>query len=173
MPVDFFEVVRTRHSIRAFDARPIEPEKLQSILEAANQAPSAGNLQAYEIYVVSRRATLNALAEAAQQGYVAQAPVALAFFAHPQLSSHRYGRRGASLYAVQDGTIACAHAHLAATALGLASVWVGAFDDGRVRKAIGAAADLLPLAILPIGYPAEKPEPTPRRLLSELVHRIS
>jgi nitroreductase len=172
--MDFFEVVQKRHSTRAFAARPVESEKLQAILEAANQAPSAGNLQAYEIYLVTRPATLKALADAAQgQEYVAQAPVALAFFAHPRLSSRKYGQRGTSLYAIQDGTIACAHAHLAATALELASVWVGAFNDDAVREAIGAGADLLPLAILPIGYPAEKPESTSRRSLTEMVHRIS
>ncbi len=172
--MDFFEVLQNRHSIRAFAARPVEPEKLQSILEAARHAPSAGNLQAYEIYVVTRAATLRALADAALgQEYVAQAPVALAFFAHPELSSRKYGRRGSSLYAVQDGTIACAHAHLAATALGLASVWVGAFNDEAVRHAIGAGEDLLPLAVLPIGYPSETPETTSRRPLAEVVHYIS
>ncbi len=172
--MDFFEVVRTRKSIRAFAARPIEPEKLQAILEAANRAPSAGNLQAFEIYVITRRATLRALAEASLgQDFVAQAAVALAFCAHPELSFHKYGRRGTSLYSVQDGTIACTHAHLAATALGLASVWVGAFNDDAVRKAIGVGQDLLPIAILPIGYPSETPEATSRRPLATLVHYVS
>ncbi len=49
MAKEFFELVRARHSVRTFTARPIEPENLQPILEAANRAPSAGNLQAYEI----------------------------------------------------------------------------------------------------------------------------
>jgi len=170
--MEFFEVVERRHSIRAFTSAVVEPEKLQAILEAANRAPSAGNLQAYEIYEVTRKATLKALADAALgQGFVAQVPVALVFCAHPGLSSRKYGRRGSSLYAIQDGTIACAHAHLAATALGLASVWVGAFNDDAVREAIGVGPDLVPIAILPIGYPAEESERTPRRSLAELLHR--
>jgi len=171
--MDFFDAVQTRRSTRAFVAKPVEAEKLQTILEAANRAPSAGNLQAYEIYLVTRRETLRALAAASLgQTFVAQAPVALAFCAHPKLSSRRYGHRGTSLYAIQDATIACTHAHLAATALGLASVWVGAFNDKAVREAIGTGEDLLPVAILPIGYPGEKPEPTSRRSLASLVHRI-
>ncbi len=171
--MDFFEVVQTRHSIRAFAARPVEAEKLQAILEAANRAPSAGNLQAFEIYVVTNRAVLKALVRASLgQEFVAQAPVVHIFCAHPELSSRKYGKRGSSLYSIQDATIACAHAHLAAAALDLASVWVGAFNEDAVRKAIGIGQDLLPIAILPIGYPGEFPETTSRRSLSGLAHYI-
>jgi nitroreductase len=60
---------------------------------------------------------------------------------------------------------------LAATALGLSTVWVGAFDDAAVRRVLGCP-DLLPVAILPIGYPAEEPKPTPRRSLADLVHEV-
>jgi len=172
--MDFFEAVTTRRSVRAFTATPIETGKLQAILEAATRAPSAGNLQAYEIYAATSRACLNALARAAQdQEFVAQAPLALVFCAHPARSSKKYGRRGASLYCLQDATIACAYAQLAVAALGLASVWVGAFDDEGVRRAIGAPEGIAPVAILPIGYPAETPEATARRQLQDVVRRIS
>jgi len=171
--MDFFDVVQARHSIRAFIAKPIEAEKLLAILEAANRAPSAGNLQAYEIYAVSRHATLSALAYASfGQEFVAQAPVALVFCAHPKRSSRKYGHRGASLYCIQDATIACTYAQLAATALGLASVWVGAFNDDAVREAIGVDKDLLPVAVLPIGCAGEKSEATSRRPLASLVNHI-
>jgi nitroreductase len=172
--MDFFMVVQMRHSIRDFVAKPVEAEKLQAILEAANRAPSAGNLQAHEMYVVTRQATLSALADASfGQEFVAQAPVALTFCAHPKRSSRKYGQRGASLYCIQDATIACTYAQLAATALDLASVWVGAFNDDAVREAIGVNKDLLPVAILPIGYAGEKPEATFRRSLASLVNYIS
>jgi len=169
--MEFFEAIKARHSIRAFAARSIEPEKLQAILEAANRAPSAGNLQAYEIFAVTRRACLSALARAADnQEFIAQAPLALVFCAHPARSAKKYSQRGASLYCLQDATIACAYAQLAVTALGHASVWVGAFDEIQVREAIGAGNELLPIAILPIGYASERPETTLRRSLKNLVH---
>jgi len=169
----FFAVVRARHSIRAFADRPVAPEMLQAVLDAANRAPSAGNLQAYEIYVVTHRATRGALARAAfDQTFVAQAPVVLVFCAHPARSAHRYGDRGRTLYCIQDATIACAYAQLAATALGLATVWVGAFDEEATRSALGADRALRPVAVLPIGYPAEEPEITGRRPLERLVHYI-
>jgi nitroreductase len=172
--MDFVQVVNARRSIRAFTSRPVEPDKLQTILQVANRAPSAGNLQAYEIYVVSRRAALSALADASLgQEFVAQAPIALVFCANPKRSSRRYAQRGTSLYCIQDATIACTYAQLAATALGLASVWVGAFNDDAVREAIGVGQDLLPVAILPIGYAGEEPEESSRRSLTSLVHHIS
>jgi len=171
--MDFFAVLQERHSVRAFAERPVEPEKLQAVLEAANRAPSAGNLQAYEIYVVTRPAVLKALMRAAfEQKFVAQAPVVLVFCAHPARSASSYGERGATLYSLQDATIACAYAQLAATAVGLGSVWVGAFDEDAMRKALGIEKELVPVALLPIGYVAEKPDITPRRALDDLVRYI-
>jgi nitroreductase len=169
--MDFFELTKKRRSIRLFTSQPVEGQKLQAILEAANRAPSAGNLQAFEIYLVTEPARLRLLAQAAlDQDFISQAPLVLVFCANPARSSKKYGRRGASLYCLQDATIACTFAHLAAAALDLASVWVGAFDDGRVRQAIGVGESLLPVAILPVGYPGEQPKPTSRRPLSDLVH---
>lgn len=171
--MEFFEVIRNRHSIRGFTAQAIEPEKIQALLNAANAAPSAGNLQAYEIFAVTNRDVLGALMRAAyEQEFIAQAPIALVFCAHPARSVVKYGERGVNLYCVQDATIACAYAQLAATALGLASVWVGAFDDAMVSVAIGIGADLKPVAILPIGYPGKPPKIRPRRELSDLVKWI-
>ena len=171
--MDFFTVVEQRRSVRAFDSRPLEQEKLDQVLEAAWRAPSAGNLQAYEIYVVRQASVRQTLALAAwSQDFIAQAPLALVFCAHPARSQGRYGERGVSLYCLQDASIACAFATLAATALGLASVWVGAFDEGRVAQIIGAAPGHRPLAILPLGYPAEVPNFRPRRSLEEMVHQV-
>ena len=171
--MDFFDIVKTRQSVRVFAPKPVEPDKLQAMLEAAELAPSAGNRQAYEIYVVRDPSRKAALRKAAlDQESVSAAPVALVFCADPERSAQRYGERGAHRYSLQDATIACTFAMLAATALGLDSVWVGAFDDEAVRRAIGASADKVPVAILPVGYGAEKPGRRPRRPLAELVREV-
>jgi nitroreductase len=171
--MEFFEVVKARHSIRVFAATPVETDKLQAILETVNRAPSAGNLQAYEIYIVTQLSHRAALARAAfEQEFIASAPIVLVFCAHPVRSAQRYRTRGTRLYSLQDATIACTFAMLAATALGLASVWVGAFDDEAVRQVIGAPEGIVPVVILPIGYAAERPALTTRRRLSELVHEV-
>jgi len=169
--MDFFELIEARRSVRLYSPAQVEEHKLEAILKAANRAPSAGNLQAYEIYLLRDRAVRLAVARAAlDQWFISEAPVALVFCANPERSASRYGRRGVRLYSIQDATIACTFAMLAATALGLSTVWVGAFDDDGVRRAIGAPEGHQPVAILPIGYPSEQPAPTPRRALEDLVH---
>src|SRR5512135_1686214 len=105
--MDFFGVVQARHSTRAFTANPIEPAQLQQILQTANAAPSAGNLQAYEIYAVSNCDRLTSLAKAADdQTFIAQAPIALVFCANPARSAWKYHQRGRALYCLQDAAIA-------------------------------------------------------------------
>jgi len=171
--MEFFDVVSGRRSVRAFTGEPIADAQLRKILEAANAAPSAGNLQAYEIYLVTGARQRQDLARAARdQLFVASAPAALVFCTHAALAHGRYGERARRLYALQDATIACTFAMLAAAALGLATVWVGAFDDHEVHRVIGAPPGIVPVAILPIGHAAETPEAPGRRGLDELVHRL-
>jgi nitroreductase len=170
--MDLFEAAKTRRSVRAFQSEPLPSGSLDRLLEAINLAPSAGNLQAYEIYLVQDGGVKESLVHAAyDQTFIEQAPAVLVFCANP-LRAKRYGERGASLYAVQDATIAAAYAQLAATALGLATVWVGAFDEDRAAQALRLPAGQRPLAILPVGKPAESPAATPLRSLGELVHRM-
>lgn len=169
--MEFFETVETRRSCRQFSVVPVEPEKLAEILEAANQAPSAGNLQAYQIIVVKSPAVKARLeAASGNQRAVARAPIVLVFCAAPERSAACYGARGEQLFCVQDATIACAYAQLAATALGLASVWIGAVQEPEVAKeALRLKEDLWPIIFLPIGYAAETPPPRSRRALADLV----
>ena len=169
--MEFFEVVRARRSIRKFAPQAVPEEKIRELLTAANLAPSAGNLQAYEVHLVREPALRRRLDMATgNQGAVAQAPVVLVFCASPRRSAAKYGAKGEQLFCIQDATIACAYAQLAATALGLASVWIGAVQEPEVVKEVLQLADgLWPVAFLPLGYPAESPARTPRRKLSEFV----
>jgi nitroreductase len=171
--MEFMTLIERRHSTRAYQDRAVEQAQLDKILHAANRAPSAGDLQAYSIVVVRSPAARKALARAAaDQQFVAQAPVVLVFLAEPARSSEKYGHRGESLYAVQDATIACAYAQLAAHDLGLAACWVGAFRTRDVREVVGATEEQVPVALLPVGYAAETPFVTPRRPLSEMVREV-
>jgi nitroreductase len=168
--MEFQKLTKERHSIRAFQARPIEEEKLQAILEAARKAPSAGNLQAYRIHITKPKEKKERLAEAAlNQEFVGEAEVVLVFCQDSPQSNQKYGLRGEKLYSLQDATIACAYAQLAAADLGLGTCWVGAFNEEEVSKAIRLPRNLRPIALLPIGYPTEKPFPKSRRSIDELV----
>lgn len=106
------------------------------------------------------------------QSFVAEAPVVLVFCANPGRSEKRYGKRGKNLYCIQDATIAAAYAQLAAVDLGLGSCWVGAFDEKEVLRILGNPEGLIPVAIIPIGYPAEQPPSTGRRKLEDIVHKV-
>jgi nitroreductase len=166
----FSEVIDRRRSIRAFRATAIEEQKINAILATAQSAPSAGDLQAYRIVVVTGAEMRALLAKAALgQQFIAEAPVVVVFFADTRRSKAKYGSRGAELFCLQDATISAAYAQLAATEEKLGSCWVGAFDDAHVSKSLGAPAHLRPVALLPLGYAAEMPERLPRRALSQLV----
>jgi len=171
--MDIFDVFSKRHSIRAFPDQPVADDVLKQILETVNRGPSAGNLQAFDIYQVSKIEHKQALMRASyDQEFLVQAPVVLVFCAVPSRSAVRYTERGETLYCIQDATIACTHAMLAATALGLGSVWVGAFDEETVHQIIGAEPGHRPVAMLPIGFPNAEPRIRPRRKLEEIVHQV-
>jgi nitroreductase len=167
--MDFFEVIELRQSIRAFAANDIEQVKVERILATLCLAPSAGNLQAFLVVVVREQERKKRLDEAAYgPGFLTQAPIVLAFLADQHRSESKYGTRGTTLFSIQDATIAAAYGQLTATALGIASCWVGAFDEARVGTILGAPAHLRPVALMPLGYPADAPERRRRRPLSEL-----
>ena len=168
---DFFETVRHRHSVRKYQAdMPVEPEKLHAILEMACAAPSAGDLQAYRIIVVQDAETRAKLADApGNHMFIDEAPVNLIFCSDSLRSAIKFGDRGAELYSTQDATIAAAYAQLAAVAAGLASSWIGDFDDDVIRRILQIDAYLRPVALLTLGYPAELPAVTTRRRMDDVV----
>ena len=165
--MDFFQLINERASIRSYKDRAISDEQLEKLLEASRSAPSAGNLQAYEILVVKDEEEKKELAQAAQdQNFVAQAPVVLVFLQDRERSKSRYGERG-ELYSLQDATIAVAYMQLAAVEMNLGSCWVGAFDEDQVAQSL--QLEKRPIALLPIGYPANHPSKTSRRALGDFV----
>lgn len=170
--MDVFEAIRGRRSIRRFTGESVDEDDLRKILESATAAPSAGNLQPWEFVVVKDQATKDKLARAAYgQSFVAEAPVVIVVCANvPRTSSH-YGSRGANLYCIQDTAAATQNILLAAYALGYGTCWVGAFNESQAAEAIKAPEGVRPLAIIPIGRPAEMPAPPPRIPLKKIVHR--
>jgi nitroreductase len=170
--MEFSKLVHTRHSIRVFADKKIEVSVLRSILDAAMSAPSAGNLQAYTIHVVRTQEAREAIAIASDQEFIATAPVVLVFCADIDRSERKYGERGAEIYAVQDATIACSYAQLAAANEGLGSVWVGGFEPLEVARIVNAVAYEIPIAVLPIGHPKEKPNATSRRPIEKIVREV-
>jgi nitroreductase len=167
--MDFSNLIHARQSVRAYQPAPVPEEKLQALLEAANQAPSAGNFQAFEIYVVRDLKQRQALAAATfGQDFLQNAPLSLVFCMNPARCQYQ----PPELFAMQDATIACTFAMLKVTDLGLAACWVGAFTPQKLAQALALPENITPVAVLAIGYAAESPERTSRRNLEEVAHKL-
>ncbi len=164
-------LIRSRRSVRRYTREPVSEGLLQRLLEAAQLAPSAGNLQARDFIIVRDLNMKHELAEAAYgQFFVSMAPAVLVGCANVARSRAAYGRR-AELYAVQDVTIAASYIQLAAEATGVVTCWIGAFDEQRVARALELPPDVRPVLMLPVGYPDESPHARPRMNLDQFIHQ--
>jgi len=170
--MEVLEAIRKRRSIRSFKSVDVPEDVVEKLIDAARWAPSAGNIQPWEFVIVRGSETKRKLATAAlNQTFISEASVVIVVCANRDRSSRGYGSRGETLYCIQDTAAATQNILLTATALGLGSCWVGAFNEEEVRKVIKAPREIRPVAIIPIGYPAESPAPRPRRPLNEVIHR--
>ena len=151
---DFFRLIKIRKSVRKFDPRPVEKEKIEKILECDRLAPSWANGQCWEFIVVSEERKKKQLAKAAGllNRWICKAPIILVACADPS----RSGVWNKMEYFLVDVGIALEHAVLAATALGLGACWVGYFKESEVKKALRIPEKIRVVALCPVGYPAQK-----------------
>lgn len=167
----FDKVVRKRGMVRAFGPEPVEDEKIKKLLDFARRAPSAGFTQPVEIVLIRDPRTMRALVKAAWgQAWVGAAPVILAVCADTQRSGARYGDRGIYRYSIIDAAFAGMLILLTAVNEGLGACFVGAFDDTAVRRILGLPEYVLPVALIPVGYSAERPPRYKRRPLESQLH---
>jgi len=118
--LDVFEAIKGRRSVRAFTNEPVSHEEVMKLIEAARCAPSAGNIQPWEIIIVRDAEMKHGLSAAAlDQTFIEEAPVVIVICANQMESSLGYGSRGVNLYCLQDTAAATQNMLLAAYALGL------------------------------------------------------
>jgi nitroreductase len=180
--METLEAIRTRSSVRRFSEQPVEPEKLQAVLEAVQQAPSWSNRQCWQLVVVQGQEVRNTISQLsfvesffATYGYktnpaqkgLAQAPVVIVACADPLQSGDLRGEQ----YYMADMGIAAQNLMLAAHDQGLGSVFVGVFDEEQLKKLLGIPPGIRIVGLFPLGYPAgESKGGPPRKPLSEFVH---
>ncbi len=163
--------IKGRATVRRFRKDPVSDMVMEELLEAAVSAPSSGNLQNWEFVVVTRQENRNRLSAAAMgQGFVSQAPVIVVVCSNLRKMA-RYGARGESLYSIQNTAAAIQNLMLAAWDKGIGSCWIGAFDESEVREAVALPGHVRPLAMVALGYPAEKPVKPERWPLRDFVHK--
>jgi nitroreductase len=169
--LDVFEAIKKRRSIRAYADEKVSDNDVERLIEAARWAPSAGNIQPWEFVIVKDKETKRKLSDATlNQTFIQKAPVVIVVCADVTRSSRGYGSRGEDLYSIQDTAAATENILLAAQELGLATCWVRAFRENEVAKAVKAPKNMKPVAIVPVGHPAEKPVAPQKRLVNEIVH---
>jgi nitroreductase len=165
------EAISKRRSIRSFRDEDVSEETIRQLIEAGMLAPSAGNCQPWEFIIVRERSIKQKLAEAALgQRFVSQAPVVIVVCANIKRSTSRYGSRGRDLYCIQDTAAAIENMLLTATSKELGTCWVGAFNEKLAKEILELPDDVRPVAIIPIGQPAEISRMPRRRSFDEVVH---
>lgn len=170
--MSLLEVIRERRSVRKFEARTVPDEVLAAMIEGLRWAPSAGNLQSRHFYFVFEAGLRERLAAAAlDQRCIAQAPLAVVACADHGIRGE-YGSRGVDLYCLMDVAASVQNLLLVAEAEGLGTCWIAAFEEEKVRDLLEIPAHLRPVTIVPLGYPAEHPDPPPRVDPAEAVELI-
>jgi nitroreductase len=162
------EAIFTRKSIREYKPQPVPDELVQELLEAAMQAPSAGNQQPWHFIVVTDRKQLDALADAQPYGKMLHsAPLGIVVCGDTKLEKYRG-------FWVQDCSNATMNLLLAAHDYGLGAVWVGVYPvEDRVadlKQILGLPDSVIPLCVVPLGYPASRPEPAEKRYNAARLH---
>ncbi|RLE47688.1 nitroreductase family protein [Candidatus Woesearchaeota archaeon] len=166
--MDVFDIIYNRRSVRKFKDIPVEMEKIGKILDAGRLAPSAGNLQDWKFILVKKPETIEAVAKSClEQFWIDSAPVLIVVCTDPSRTIEHYGNRG-EFYSYHNGAAAVMSMIFAASAQGLATCWVGAFEDAMIKRILNIPDNVIVHAVLPIGYAAEKP-PAPSKFNLENV----
>lgn len=174
MGLNFWQVLKKRHCVRDFLPKPVEKSKIKKLLQAATSAPSAGNIQDWRFIIIQKSNLKSQISEAALgQSFVEEAPVVIVVCSDLDEIEEVYGQRGRELYSIQDTAAAIENLLLAVTAEGLGACWVGAFDEQRIAEVLDLPDNWRPMAIIPIGHPAQKPEDHGRKNLGKVVKWIN
>lgn len=171
--MEALEALNTRRSIRAFAADALSDQQIETLLNAMIRAPSAGNMQPWRIYVIQDEPIKRKLAVGAlNQNFLTKAPVVFVVCRVPEESAARYGDRGRNFYSIQDTAAMTENLLIAAHAMGLGGCWVGAFNDSAIAAALECPPGVLPVAIVPIGYPSSSGQVRSRRPLESITYYV-
>jgi nitroreductase len=167
--MNFKELIQKRHSVRSYEKREVEKEKLIQILEAGQMAPSAVNHQPWHFIVVQEAANHERFSEIYHRDWFNNAPVYIVICGdHAQSWKRNEDQKD---HCDIDAAIAIDHMTLQAAELGLGTCWVCNFYVQKCIDFFQLPDSIEPIAILSLGYPSEKETPQKKRKsLNEIVH---
>jgi nitroreductase len=164
--MDFLELARRRYSVRSYKSDPVEKEKLSRILDAARLAPTAANRQPYKLIVIHTADREAELLRIYSRVWFVEPPIVICACGIP---AKNWVRKDGKNYNDVDVAIVMDHLVMAATAAGLGTCWIAAFDPMAAKEVLGLPEGIEPIAFTPLGYAADKPPRKKRKPLSELV----
>jgi len=152
--MNFLELVKKRYSVRDYDARPIEKEKIKYVLDAGRLAPSAGNRQPWFFIVAQQDEFKNKIIDTynVYPNFINNIPPAVIVICGNHRASWR--RRDGKDHCDIDVAIAVDHMMLAAAELDLGTCWIGGFDSMLCHKVLNIPLHIEVIAMLTIGYPS-------------------
>ena len=166
--MDFQELMTQRCSVRAYKPDPVEEEKLQAVLQAARIAPTAKNLQSFQLMVIHTTGRQEELAQVYFQPWFVQAPLVLAFCAVPDAGNENF-QSWRDFQEINAG-IVMSHVALAAAEQGLGTCFIGAFDIPAAHRVLGIPDEVYPVLLMPLGYAdANATRPKARKALADLI----
>lgn len=155
--MDFLELVEKRYSCRNFSVKEVELEKIERILEVARLAPTARNYQPQRLLILNEKEQLQKLSSCTQYGW--NAPVIIIVF-YDKLVSYKRDKYDEWEFGDIDISIVTTHMMLEAQNLGLGTTWIGSFDPKKLIELYEVPENLVPVAILAVGYPSNESEPS-------------
>jgi nitroreductase len=162
-----FDAIKNRRSIRSYNEKPIEKQKLMKVLEAVRLSPSAGNRQPWRFIVITDPKVKERLRESYNRDWFISAPVIIVACALPE---EAWVRSDGEEYWKVDVAIAMQDLVLVAWEEGLGTCWIAAFNDKEARKALRMQKNIRVVAMTPLGYPAESKDPVSnRKSLEEII----
>jgi nitroreductase len=165
----FDELMLARRSVRKYQAKAVEPEKLRALIEAVRMAPSASNTQPWKLILVDDAEIKDRVARAtfsktfSFNQFAAEAPViaVLTVEKHSVLTQVVGWLKGRPFYLMDIG-IAAAHFCLQATELGLGTCMLGWFDEAEIKKILKIPRAIRVALVITVGYEAENRQPRPK-----------
>jgi nitroreductase len=165
--MEIFEAIYNRRSIRKFEQKPVEEEKIHEILKSAMYAPTARNTQSWQFIVITNRELLDGIRHVhPYAAMLAETPLAILVCGDKTCDPNEG-------YLNTNCSAATQNLLLASYALGLGSVWLGVYPrEERIKGLVNVLklpGHILPISLIALGYPAEKKE-KPERFSSEKIH---
>ena len=167
--MNFIDLSKKRYSVRKFTDKPVDEESLNKVLEAGRLSPTAVNRQPQRIVVLNEKESLTKIKKCTKYHFDAPVVMIVCYDSDESWKNPFSGTDGGVL----DATIVITHMMLEAAELGLGTTFVGYFDPKVLIKEFDIPKNLVPVALLPLGYPADDAEPSPshgsRKEISETV----